>query len=96
MDVQQLCVLFSPPPAVKMDKKVQREKEEQKEVERIVGCRLLTRIASLVLHFYSSLHSLMDKILECCVRVFCPSFIFSDSVVMYLSCRNGKMSFVTR
>jgi len=40
----------------KMDKKVQREKEEQKEVERIVGCRLLSRIASLVLQFCSSFH----------------------------------------
>jgi len=51
-------MLLSPLPAVKMDKKVQREKEEQKEVERIVGCRLLSRIASLVLQFCSSFHFL--------------------------------------
>ena len=89
MDVQKLCVVLSPP-AVKMDKKVQREKEEQKEVERIVGCRLLTRIASLVLHIYSSLHFLMDKD----PGVFC--FKHSVHLLIHLSCRNGKMSFVTR
>ena len=60
MEVQLLpvCMLLSPLPAVKMDKKVQREKEEQKEVERIVGCRLLSRVASLVLQFCSSFHFL--------------------------------------
>ena len=33
--------LFLLPSAVKIDKKVQREKEEQKEADRIVGCTVI-------------------------------------------------------
>lgn len=32
---------LSLPSAVKIDKKVQREKEEQKEADRIVGCTVI-------------------------------------------------------
>ena len=38
---------LSLPSAVKIDKKVQREKEEQKEADRIVGCTVI--IGNLIL-----------------------------------------------